>query len=681
MASRKWLAVFAALLFLTPNFSLAKTNLDLSTKLETLGGLSIQEVKAKSSLAPSHYGEWLEIMNTTEEKLDLGDFCLLNDRDYVVDIQRGLKEPKNCFPSFSLGPKEVVIVAYSAFWFLSENGFELNVVEEEIESGSNLKDIFGGYLFELKETGESSLIEERVPNLENLSLSRAYLSDKDGSLYIITKSGEIVDSFVWQEAEKESSWQKPVYSQNLPFVSFAPTPFVALPEFIEVDLDIGFQSVNLSFERLGGPLAYEQVSLYQGNKTLASQSFVDLDKIGFSQLKEDTDYRLVLEACDNYFCFQKEVFFKTKKHYPLIWLNELYPAPKSGEKEFVELYNPNNFSVDLDGWQLQDKAKNIFFLSGVIKAKSFLVFYPNFALNNDQEELMLFDPNKEKSDSVSYEQALGAFSYSRFGSKWKWSREITPGAENVFKPQFLPSSVREARQLNDWVELKAKVVIPNNVFASSCLYIAQDNWALKVKIPLKQSFAFNSCFLWQGKVEQTQEPYLKLLYFQPAIDCPDFYFKKANLGSLVLGQLVSIKAEIESKRGGYFIKDTDLKVRAPFKLKKSQGSIKALVGLGSKYRQLFIYLPQWIKYMVESEDQVSILSKGNSNKEMEGSKSSKDVFLRPEKLETKVSGVSLKCEDFRQKTSNSDSFSYFWLFPYYFVLLSFLGLAKMLFFP
>jgi len=680
MASRKGLAVFIALLFLIPNFSLAKTNLNLLTKSEFSGGFSIQEVKAKGSLAPSHYGEWFEVMNTTEEELNLENFCLINDRDYIIDIQKGLKEPKNCFPSFSLGPKEVAIVAYSAFWFLSENGFDLSVVEEEVKNESSLKDVFGGYLFELKETGESPLIKEKVPNLENLSLSRAYLSDRDGSLYIITKSGEIVDSFLWQEAEKDSSWQKPVYSQNLPFVSFAPTPFVALPEFIEVDLDIDFQSVNLSFGRLGGPLAYEQVNLYQDNEIVASQSFVGLDRVNFSRLKEDTDYRLLLKACDNYFCFQKEIFFKTKKHYPLIWLNEFYPAPKSGEKEFVELYNPNNFSIDLDGWQLQDRAKNTFFLSGVIEAKSFLVFYPNFALNNDQEELILFDPNKEKNDSVSYEQALGTFSYSRFGAEWKWSREKTPGVENVFKPQFLPSSVKGARQLDDWVELKAKVIIPNDVFASSYLYIAQDNWVLKVKIFSKQSFAFNSCFLWQGKIEQAQEPYLKLLYFEPAVGCSDFYFKKVNLGSLVLGQLVSIKAEIESKKGGYFIKDTDLKIRAPFKLEKSQGSIKALVGLGSKYRQLFIYLPQWIEYEAKSENQILVLSKENFDKKITASKSSKDIFLKPEESEAKVFGASLKCEDFRQKTSNSDSFSYFWLFPYYFVLLSFLGLAKMLFF-
>lgn len=678
-----WYLMLVIFFLFLPNFSLAKSDYIPLFISQNSGSVSIQEVKAKGISAPSHYGEWLEIMNTSQESVELGNFCFVNDWEYIVEVQSGTKEPKNCFPSVQLKPKEVVIIAYSASWFLRDNGFSIEQIEAKLKAGDDLSSILGGYLFELKETGDFPFVDKAVPNLENISLSRFYLADNKGSIYMFDQKGILVDSFVWQKADPDTSWQNPAYDQDLAFVSFAPTPFSVLPEFIEIDLQVDFEEVNIFFQRRGGPVPYEKVSIYKDNELVAFQDFVGLEKISFSGLEEDTNYELLVQVCDDSFCFQQTMPFRTKQHYPLLWLNEIYPAPAEGEKEFVEIYNPNIFTVDLSGWSIQDKTGRSCDLSGQIKADGFLVFYPCFVLNNDTEEVILLNPQGDESDRVIYSDALVSFSYSRFGLEWEWSRQVTSGKKNIFKSKFLSCSVEEARQMDDWVEVKAKVIIPSGVFASSYFYIAQAGWGLKVENSQKYDFPFGSCLLWQGKIKQGQEPYLQLSHFEPAKGCVSFQFFKTDPGKLSLGQLVVLEGKINSEKGGYFLDNSNLKLRSPFKLRKSKALVKGVVGLGSKYQQLFVYLPEWVNYLsapdtVENKSQVLALSSTNK-KEKTQKHDAKDIPAQTPK--SQVAGVSLDFGDFRQNNSDPEPFSYVLLFPYYLTLLLFLRLAKRLFFP
>ena len=122
-----------------------------------------------------------------------------------------------------------------------------------------------------------------------------------------------------------------------------------------------------------------------------------------------------------------------------ITINELSPYPPSGQEEFIELYNPTDKSIDLENWILHDgsqSGKYVFPKDSSLAAKNFLVVYKkdfSFALNNSgQESVTLYNPNNELVSTVSYDGAKENESYDFDGSKWHWSKFLTPGAENIF---------------------------------------------------------------------------------------------------------------------------------------------------------------------------------------------------------------------------------------------------------
>jgi hypothetical protein len=71
-----------------------------------------------------------------------------------------------------------------------------------------------------------------------------------------------------------------------------------------------------------------------------------------------------------------------------IYLSELLSKPGTGN-EWIELYNPNDFSVNLAGWQLWDELANpslIFnFTTDIILAEAYLVIPINRKLNDSED--------------------------------------------------------------------------------------------------------------------------------------------------------------------------------------------------------------------------------------------------------------------------------------------------------
>ena len=125
---------------------------------------------------------------------------------------------------------------------------------------------------------------------------------------------------------------------------------------------------------------------------------------------------------------------------------KFYPDPTGPDEtdEWIELYNSNNFNVDLSGWQLQDTTGTITtytmpqgtkILAGVPAISgSFLVFKrpdTKIMLNNDQDGLSLFTPDKKTEDSMTFTSALLNQSYNKTSSGWQWSTTLTPGATNI----------------------------------------------------------------------------------------------------------------------------------------------------------------------------------------------------------------------------------------------------------
>ena len=60
-------------------------------------------------------------------------------------------------------------------------------------------------------------------------------------------------------------------------------------------------------------------------------------------------------------------------------------------------------------------------LSGIMAPKQYLAFYKTVSLNNNGDEIKLFNPDGDEVDSVNYNKAEKNFSYSFDGAVWRWT--------------------------------------------------------------------------------------------------------------------------------------------------------------------------------------------------------------------------------------------------------------------
>lgn len=90
-----------------------------------------------------------------------------------------------------------------------------------------------------------------------------------------------------------------------------------------------------------------------------------------------------------------------------IYLSEVYPYPTTGEHEWVELYNDNEFPVTLEDWKLDDIA------NGGSAPKKFTLTIPGYSFgvvdqtssmfNNDADSVRLLTPTDREIESFSYD--------------------------------------------------------------------------------------------------------------------------------------------------------------------------------------------------------------------------------------------------------------------------------------
>lgn len=92
-----------------------------------------------------------------------------------------------------------------------------------------------------------------------------------------------------------------------------------------------------------------------------------------------------------------------------VYLSEVYPYPESGENEWVELYNDNEFPVTLKNWKIDDvenggsSPKSFSLVIGGYSFASFDISSSMF--NNDGDDVRLLDENNTLHDSFTYETA------------------------------------------------------------------------------------------------------------------------------------------------------------------------------------------------------------------------------------------------------------------------------------
>lgn len=120
-----------------------------------------------------------------------------------------------------------------------------------------------------------------------------------------------------------------------------------------------------------------------------------------------------------------------------IVINELLPAPKGddNELEWIELFNPENRDVNLEGWQLTNQKKFYTFPENkIIKANDYLVIKrkdSKISLKDSGDKLFLIDPAKKIVNGVEYKSAKEDLAFARQNMiNWSWTEKPTPGEEN-----------------------------------------------------------------------------------------------------------------------------------------------------------------------------------------------------------------------------------------------------------
>lgn len=119
-------------------------------------------------------------------------------------------------------------------------------------------------------------------------------------------------------------------------------------------------------------------------------------------------------------------------------INEVYPAPQSEEKEWVEIYNPTEIDINLERWMFKDRSSDIYTFSAqqVVPARGYLQIFPSdISLNNDGDELELLSPAEEVVDLAEWGKAKKGNSWSKFDDNFKWTLQPTPTAANILKEE------------------------------------------------------------------------------------------------------------------------------------------------------------------------------------------------------------------------------------------------------
>lgn len=140
-----------------------------------------------------------------------------------------------------------------------------------------------------------------------------------------------------------------------------------------------------------------------------------------------------------------------------VFINEILPSPQGAdtEQEWIEIYNSNDFEVDLNGWQIRDTVGQsrtyICPTASKIAPQGFLLLPrtdTKITLQNSGDTLELLNPNGEIVHQANYPKAPIGQSYNRTPADWQWSTTVTAGKENIIS-QPLPSQSSPSENWED----------------------------------------------------------------------------------------------------------------------------------------------------------------------------------------------------------------------------------------
>lgn len=120
-----------------------------------------------------------------------------------------------------------------------------------------------------------------------------------------------------------------------------------------------------------------------------------------------------------------------RSHEDDVCINEIFPNPESESQEWVELYNPTEYDVTIEGWELHDRSGMIWTgdVNTEIDSLGTLTISLNNKLRNSGEALSLYDNDELEMDQVEYPtfSSYEGLSFSRISDRNEYfERDPTP---------------------------------------------------------------------------------------------------------------------------------------------------------------------------------------------------------------------------------------------------------------
>jgi len=141
----------------------------------------------------------------------------------------------------------------------------------------------------------------------------------------------------------------------------------------------------------------------------------------------------------------------TQQSYNNIFISEAYVSPNAGMKEWIELYNDNDFEVHLSDWYIDDAKESGSLpkqFSTTIAAKKYAVIELSSAqFNNSGDSVRLLDFEEREKDSFTYD-------HSEKGRSWGWSELksdtfcLQLPSQNEKNSECIPDQVSSPATLN-----------------------------------------------------------------------------------------------------------------------------------------------------------------------------------------------------------------------------------------
>ena len=135
----------------------------------------------------------------------------------------------------------------------------------------------------------------------------------------------------------------------------------------------------------------------------------------------------------------------TQEKLPTIFISEFLPNPtkENNQQEFIELFNQEDFAVDLGNFQLDDSEKGskpyTIPPGTIIQPGQYLAFLKDqtkIALNNSDDSVRLIAPSGQVIDAVSYQTSQAGVSYVLDQDfTWQQTQTPTPGEINSLDSQ------------------------------------------------------------------------------------------------------------------------------------------------------------------------------------------------------------------------------------------------------